>query len=465
MSIKATDTVAAPQLNCVNDATDDDFQKVDNDEPFIQSDHPLAGHFGTEQPRTMKRRIGAGAAALTYLNISGNEAASIGARELAKGLENNAILTTLDLRSCNIGSAGAKAILKAARNAKGLKFINMAMNGIGYDILPSTPISRLQMREDGCLSPPMTPPLLDLLPQTPPSKSKDYLSPSKLSAVETLKTSRSAKKNSRRRHHSPGSSQRTRSRSRSASPSKSRNGSRGRSRGSSQQTTSPKPLDEIIVHLDIHQHIGLEFNKDLTVLVVSPGGQADRLAGENGTTPNLLFPITMGCKLMGIGGSDVKSKLEMHHLIDEMIEEGLAAEPVPFRFRSKIARQSVFALEAEKCSTQNSLQEATAPRRITVATHAFFESLFERCPFLERLNASFNAGISSVLIFKKPSFDVGSTVNINWRGRGQWWEAKVVRVNKPVQSFDVRYTLDNVLDEKVPPFRVQGYVKDRMRDV
>ena len=98
-------------------------------------------------------------------------------------------------------------------------------------------------------------------------------------------------------------------------------------------------------------------------------------------------------------------------------------------------------------------------------TCAFLEGLFDACPHLERLNASFNAGLSSVLILKKPAYAEGARVHVDWRGRGQYWEAQIVKVHHPVQAFDVRYAIDGVLDKRVPPTRVQGYVKERkMRD-
>jgi hypothetical protein len=53
---------------------------------------------------------------------------------------------------------------------------------------------------------------------------------------------------------------------------------------------------------------------------------------------------------------------------------------------------------------------------------------------------------------------------VDWRGRGQYFKATVLRVNEPVQSFDVKYAIDMVVDQRVPPYRIRGYVKERPND-
>ena len=67
-----------------------------------------------------------------------------------------------------------------------------------------------------------------------------------------------------------------------------------------------------MVALDLSKHLGVELNKGLTVLVVQPGGQADRLAGEHGSLLAALpFPLTMGCRLAFVGDVPVASKEEL----------------------------------------------------------------------------------------------------------------------------------------------------------
>ena len=160
-----------------------------------------------------------------------------------------------------------------------------------------------------------------------------------------------------------------------------------------------------------------------------------------------------------------------------------------------------------------------------------------RCAHLDRLNASNNAGIPGVLIFRRPPYKQGDYVEVNrqtartpyhfgwqpspapsskrhcgavtcallllllllfllfllfllsalsfffffffllvllllsyflkvgWRGRGQYFKATVLRVNEPVQTFDVRYAIDQVVDQRVPPYYIRGYVKERPDDI
>lgn len=343
-----------------------------------------------------------------------------GAEELAKGLENNGALQALDLRSCSIGTDGARRIMEAVRTAGGLNFLNLALNGIGY--LPrSIPAS-----EGGS----MTSHLSAKPPRATPTSNR-----------------RSPTADRLKRREGVASSARSSSKASSQGQRNCRDGV-----GCDADT-------ELVVALDITKHLSVELNKDLTVLVVHPGGQADRLAGKDGSLVPP-FPLAMGCRLVRVGGLPVISKDAMKGVIDEMIADGLADDPVPISFKNKITRTSAFALDNGEHST---VEVTRPPKRITVATCDFFKQHFYRCPYLERLNASFNAGVRSVLIYQKRSYEAGAMLNVDWRGRGQYWEAELldVDVNKPVQSFDVRYTIDGVVERNVLPTRVQGYVKER----
>mmetsp|Transcript_30744 Transcript_30744/g.68965 ORF Transcript_30744/g.68965 Transcript_30744/m.68965 type:complete len:101 (-) Transcript_30744:82-384(-) len=93
------------------------------------------------------------------------------------------------------------------------------------------------------------------------------------------------------------------------------------------------------------------------------------------------------------------------------------------------------------------------------------QHLFDKCPYLLRLNASNNAGLPGTLILRKPTYKPGDLVQVDWRARGQYWKARVLRFNTPVQSFDVKYEIDEVVDLLVPPWRIRGYVQERVGDV
>jgi hypothetical protein len=59
---------------------------------------------------------------------------------------------------------------------------------------------------------------------------------------------------------------------------------------------------------------------------------------------------------------------------------------------------------------------------VLLLVYIYVRIYVHRCPYMERLNASNNAGIDGVFILKKPHFAIGDEVEVDWRGRGQYFK-------------------------------------------
>jgi len=186
---------------------------------------------------------------------------------------------------------------------------------------------------------------------------------------------------------------------------------------------------------------------NLTVLRLDPSGQAERL----GFAP--------GMQLESLGGNQVRTVAEFGAVVATLVEDGVEECPLEFRDNRKNKAAAVVASDGD------GLDAPPLHPKLAASTAAFVQRLFDKCPYLSRLNMSNNAGVAGVLILKKPAYKPGDQVEVDWRGRGQYWKATILRVNGPVQTFDVRYKIDNTLDQRLAPYRLRSYVKQRPDDI